>query len=184
MMRDARSEQDCSSGGEGFCASPETFEQFLSEHYDRIFAYAWRVLGNHADAEDLTQEVCLALPRKLAGYRGDCAPTTWLYRIVSNAAIDMLRRNAAVGRSKGAWADSLTLAAADGQKRTRDSQWLSQAMSTLPEDLRVTVALLVDADMSQAEAAQALDVAPGTIAWRMSEIKKRLKAVAKEECHD
>jgi len=184
MMRDARSAEDNAQKGEGFCTSPETFEKFLSEHYDRIFAYAWRVLGNHADAEDLTQEVCLALPRKLAGYRGDCAPTTWLYRIVSNAAIDMLRRNAAAGRSKGAWADSLALAAADGQKRTRDSQWLSQAMSALPEDLRVTAALLVDREMSQAEAAQALDVAPGTIAWRMSEIKKRLKAVAKEECHD
>lgn len=184
MMRDAQSDQDSSQEGEGLCASPEAFEQFLSEHYDRIFAFAWRVLGNHADAEDLTQEVCLALPRKLAGYRGDCAPTTWLYRIVSNAAIDMLRRNAAAGRSKGVWADSLALAAADGQKRTKDSQWLSQAMSALPEDLRVTAALLVDQEMSQAEAARALDVAPGTIAWRMSEIKKRLKAAAKEECDD
>ncbi len=183
-MRDAQTDANGQGEGIAFCATPEAFELFLSEHYDRIFGYAWRVLGNHADAEDLTQEVCLALPRKLAGYRGDCAPTTWLYRIVSNAAIDMLRRNASAGRSKGAWADSLSLAAADGRQRTKDSQWLSQAMSALPEDLRITAALLVDKEMTQAEVAQALDLAPGTVAWRMSEIKKRLKAVAKEECHD
>ena len=59
--------------------------------------------------------------------------------------------------------------------------WLGCTMRTLPVELRDTVALTLGEELSQAEAADVLGVSEGTIAWRMSEVKKRLRAVAKAE---
>lgn len=64
----------------------------------------------------------------------------------------------------------------------RDAQdWLATAMAALPPELRDTVALTLGEDMTQAEAAEVLGVSEGTVAWRMSEVKKRLRAVAQAE---
>ena len=57
--------------------------------------------------------------------------------------------------------------------------WLTTAMRALPEDLRDTLALVLD-DMTHAEAGEVLGVSEGTISWRISEAKKRLKMM--KEC--
>ena len=161
--------------------TPEEFESFLERHYDRIHAYAYRVLGSRHDAEDLAQDICLALPAKLRAFRGDCCITTWLYRVVANAAIDRLRKMKTRQASNAGWQDVLTSNAEDGREKQEALNWLSKAMTSLPDELRVTAALLVDEDLTQAQAAEILDVAPGTVAWRMSEIKRRLRKVAEED---
>ncbi len=58
--------------------------------------------------------------------------------------------------------------------------WLHNAMAHLPDDLRDTLALVLD-DLTQAQAAEILGVSEGTVAWRMSEVKKSLRALAEEE---
>ena len=54
-------------------------------------------------------------------------------------------------------------------------------MSALPEDLRDTAALTMGDEMTHAEAAEALGISEGTVSWRLSEIRKRLKAMRDEE---
>ncbi len=61
------------------------------------------------------------------------------------------------------------------------ADWLAQAMTRLSPELRDTVALVLGEEMTQGEAGVVLGVSEGTIAWRMSEVKKRLRAMAKEE---
>ena len=161
-----------------------SFETFVAEHYDRIFRYAWRILGDRDDAEDLTQDICLALPRKMAGFRGECSVTTWLYRIVSNAAVDVMRKTKRRTDACRAGQEALEEIASAGRDRTSAGTWLLEAMQALPEDLRLTAALLVEEDMTQAQAAEILDVAPGTVAWRMSQVKSRLKSIAGENGHE
>lgn len=166
------------------CTAPKSareFEDFLQANYDRIFSCAYRMLGSRVEAEDLTQDICMSLPRKLQGYRGDCSLRTWLYRVTTNAAIDRLRKMRAERTSASKWQDTLEVYAANGRERTARVDWLLGAMQKLPDDLRVTAALLVEEGITQAEAALALDISPGTIAWRMSEIKKALKHIAKED---
>ena len=60
------------------------------------------------------------------------------------------------------------------------ADWLTRAMTALPEDLRDTLALVLD-DMTHAEAATVLGVSEGTISWRVSEAKKRLRAIKQSE---
>ncbi len=156
------------------------FELLLARVYDRLFGLCFRLTGAKAEAEDLTQDICLALPGKLAGYRGDAKVTTWLYRVAVNAATDRRRRAASYSRAADGWADWEV----DRQKTVAEAaegvDWLYSAMAGLSPSLRDTLALVLD-DVTQAQAAEILGVSEGTIAWRVSEAKKMLREMKTRE---
>lgn len=157
------------------------FATLAGRHYDRLLGLAWRLTGNRADAEDLVQDILMALPRKLAGWRGDARFTTWLYRVAVNSAQDRRRRQAVRDKAAQGWGDWETARQAEiAAARTADA-WLHEAMALLPEDLRDTVALVLGEDLTQAQAAEVLGLSEGTIAWRMSEVRRRLRAIAAKE---
>jgi RNA polymerase sigma-70 factor (ECF subfamily) len=157
------------------------FAALLERHYDRVFGLAYRLTGSRAEAEDLTQDICAALPAKLRSWRGDARFTTWLYRVTVNAAHDQRRRRATHARAATGWGD-WEIARQDEMSEARAAQdWLTAAMAALPPELRDTVALTLGEDMTQGEAAAVLGISEGTVAWRMSEVKKRLRALAVKE---
>jgi RNA polymerase sigma-70 factor (ECF subfamily) len=67
--------------------SPITVEQVFRDYAPRIYHVARRMLGNDADAEDVTQDVLLQVVRKLDSFRGESALSTWLHRVTVNAAL-------------------------------------------------------------------------------------------------
>jgi RNA polymerase sigma-70 factor (ECF subfamily) len=71
-----------------------TIEGVFGCHASRIFNLAYRLLGNHADAEDVTQDVFLSVVRKLGEFRGRSDLRTWLYRVTTNAVLTHRRRSA------------------------------------------------------------------------------------------
>lgn len=152
------------------------FAALLNRHYDRLFALCWRLTGDRAEAEDLTQDICAALPGKLSLYRGQSKVTTWLYRVAVNAAHDRRRRRAAYVRATDGWGDWETARTAAEEEARDRAGWLAAALRQLPDDLRDTLALVLD-DVSQAEAGEILGISAGTVAWRVSEAKKRLRAI-------
>ncbi|MGJ8616420.1 MAG: RNA polymerase sigma factor [Sulfitobacter sp.] len=156
------------------------FSTLLERLYDRLFRLCFRLTGSQADAEDLTQDICAALPAKLSSYRGDAAITTWLYRLCVNAAHDRRRRAATHAKAATGWGDwELNRRAADAET-AEAADWLTQAMNTLPDDLRDTLALVLD-DMTHAQAGEILNVSEGTISWRISQAKKQLAQLHKED---
>lgn len=159
----------------------EAFSSLLERHYDGLFRLCFRLTGVQAEAEDLTQDICLALPAKLAQFRGEARFTTWLYRVAVNAAHDRRRRAATRARASEGWGDWGQNRQAELTETAQGLDWLTQAMRALPEDLRDTLALTLDAEMTQREAAEVLGVSEGTVAWRLSEVRKRLKAMREEE---
>ncbi len=64
-----------------------TPEQVFRDFAPRIYHIARRMLGNDADAEDVTQDVLLQVVRKLHTFRGDAQISTWLHRVTVNAAL-------------------------------------------------------------------------------------------------
>ena len=157
------------------------FEELLKLHYDRIFRFCFRLTGSREEAEDLTQDICLALPAKLKGFRGKARFTTWLYRVVMNAVHD--RRRRATSRTKAAegWGDWEVSRRAVATDRAANLAWLRRSMRTLPTDLRDTVALTLDDEMTHAQAGEVLGISEGTVSWRLSEVRKRLRAMWQEE---
>lgn len=158
----------------------EAFSSLLDRHYDRVFRLAFRLTGVAAEAEDLCQDVCAALPAKLAGFRSEARFTTWLYRVVVNAAHDRRRRYAVYARASEDWGDIERARQAEARETSEALDWLTAAMRHLPEELRDTVALVLD-EVTHAEAADVLGVSEGTVSWRMSEVKKRLRAMREAE---
>ncbi|MEM7519436.1 MAG: RNA polymerase sigma factor [Pseudomonadota bacterium] len=156
------------------------FGTLIERHYDRLFGLCFRLTGRQAEAEDLTQDICAALPGKIVAFRGQARFTTWLYRIAVNAAHDRRRRAATRDKASTGWGDWEINRRAEGDETRAALDWLSEAMRNLPEDLRDTLALILD-DMTQAQAAEVLGIAEGTVAWRISQAKKQLAALRMEE---
>ncbi len=73
---------------------PPTMEEVFRDYAPRIYNLARRMLGNDADAEDVTQDVLLQLMRKLDTFRGQSAFPTWLHRVTVNAALAHRRKRA------------------------------------------------------------------------------------------
>lgn len=71
---------------------PEAFEELYSINKRRVYSLCLRMVGNTAEAEDLTQEVFLQLHRKIATFRGESAFSTWLHRLAINVVLMHLRR--------------------------------------------------------------------------------------------
>lgn len=159
----------------------DAFAALLARHYDRVFALAFRLTGLRAEAEDLTQDICLALPAKLASYRAEARFSTWLYRVTVNATHDRRRRAATHRRAADGWGDWEIGRQAEIAANAKAQDWLAATMAGLPPELRDTAALTLGEDMTQAEAAEVLGISEGTVAWRMSEVKKRLRRVAQAE---
>jgi len=71
---------------------PRSFEMLYSLHKRRVYSLCLRMLGNVAEAEDLTQEAFLQLYRKIGTFRGDSAFSTWLHRLSVNVVLMHLRK--------------------------------------------------------------------------------------------
>jgi len=167
------------AGGDG-----AAFADLLERHYDRIFRMAFRLTGGADLAEDLTQDICAALPRKMAGFRGEARFTTWLYRVVFNAVEDARRRTASRRKAADGWGDVERMRREEAGEAAEGKEWLHAAMTELPQEMRETLALTLDEEMTHAEAAQVLGVSEGTVSWRMSEIRKRLRAIKERELQE
>ncbi len=157
------------------------FGVLIARHYDRVQGLAWRLTGNAAEAQDLAQDIFAALPVKLRHWRAEARFSTWLYRVVVNAAHDQRRRQSTRTRAADGWGD-WELARQDEILAERARlDWLTGAMARLSVELRDTVALVLGEELTQAQAGEVLGVSEGTIAWRMAEVKKRLRVMAQEE---
>jgi RNA polymerase sigma factor (sigma-70 family) len=161
----------------------EAFALLVGRVYDRVYAYAIRLTGNRADAEDLAQDLCAALPAKLQSFRGEARLTTWLYRITVNAARDRFRRRATYTKATEGWGDWEQARQAEIAEQAERRDWLTRAMGALSVDLRETLALVLDG-ISQAETAEILGIPEGTVAWRVSDAKKRLRALKEAEARE
>lgn len=152
----------------------QAFALLLERSYDRLFGLCFRLMGARAEAEDLCQDICAALPAKLVRFEGGSAFSTWLYRVAVNAAHDRRRRTATRTKAAEGWGDWEVNRTQANKEQAEAQEWLMQAVATLPDDLRDTVALVMD-ELTHREVGEVLGITEGTVSWRMSEVKKQLK---------
>lgn len=150
------------------------FSVLLDRHYGLIYRVGARMLGDGAEAEDLAQDVCVGLVTRLASYGGQSRFTTWLYRVVVNAARDAMRRNATRRRNEQEFVEQDGL----GHRQSgsgEDSIWLQQVLGRLSEELRSTVILVLAEGLRHAEAGKILGVSEATVSWRLHQARKQLR---------
>ena len=162
------------------CGDADAFSLLLERSYDRLFGLCYRLTGSQFEAEDLCQDICAALPAKLSRFEGGSAFSTWLYRVAVNASHDRRRRAMTHAKAATGWGDWEVNRTEANKEQAEAQDWLMRAIGELPDDLRDTVALVMD-DMNHREVGEVLGISEGTVSWRMSEVKKHLKAIKESE---
>ena len=126
-----------------------------------VHGHAWRMLGDQAEAEDVTQEAMLKLWRIAPDWRpGEAKVSTWLYRVTANLATDRLRRR----RRRPVDLDAIPEPEDDTpgverqlQDKTR-AHALREALSTLPDRQREAVVLRHLEGLANPEIAEVMGV--------------------------
>ena len=164
----------------------EAFRTLYELYKDRVFSIALYFFhGEHAVASDVTQQVFLKVMTSIGQYRGDAAFSTWLYRLVVNACLDVTRHRSA-DAAAAARAPHEAMAGTSSQEeayaRAQLASSVRAAISTLPPKFRVAVLLRYFDDLSYEEMAEALGCSMGTVASRLSRghkmLAERLKHVS------
>ncbi len=125
----------------------------------RVLGYAARLLGDRAEAEDVTQEAMLRLWRVAGQWRqGEARVTTWLYRVVTNLCTDRLRRRRGVGLDSIEEPADDAASAEDGLARAQRLAALQEALMRLPARQRQAVVLRHVEGLSNPEIAAVMEV--------------------------
>lgn len=151
------------------------FQQLLAQHYDMIYRVAYRFTGHRQDAEDVAQEVCIGLVRKLEIFRGDSSFSTWLYRVVVNSCRDYQKKSGSHRSLEQRYLEVEKHEQADHNETNKQIAWLYRHLSTMEESLKETAILVLTEERSHAEAGKILGCAESTISWRMHAVRQHLK---------
>ncbi len=152
---------------------PDAQRRVFEQHKDRVFSIALNYLeGDHAAAEDVTQEVFVKVFRAARTFRHDARISTWLYRITANACRDELRRRRRI-LLFGDVPTNLETSVDPDEPLEVDAK-LKAALGRLSPKLRIVVLLRHFDDLSYDEIATALNVTAGTVASRLNRAHKFL----------
>lgn len=166
----------------------DAFEALIDRHGRRIYNIAYRMAGNDADAKDLTQEAFIRIFRAFRRINPDASLESWLYRIVSNLYIDMLRRRPKV-RIESLDAPVMTPKGGEVQREVPDERadpaeevlntqldaGVQRALLALSPDLRAVVVLSDIDGYSYEEIGTMLHVPVGTVKSRLHRARRTLQ---------
>ena len=151
------------------------FESLLRLYEKKIYTLCRRMCGNDEDAQEAAQDAFLSLWRSAKSFRGDASLSTWLYRLATNACIDLLRRNRHIVERVSLDDEETTLELVDAAPlpeqalECKETQKLiSEGLAALPEEYRVILLLREAEGLSYAEIAEAMHMELGTVKSRIS----------------
>lgn len=162
-----------------------SFDQLVARAYPLVFNTAYRILGDYDLASDATQTAFVRAYRSLRSFRRSSSFTTWLYRIVSNVCLDIVRR-------QKRQAQSLTLQSEDEQFTEREipddraqpeqtaletelQAAVHRALGQLTPEHRMVLVLYDLAGFSYEEIAAMLSLPLGTVKSRLNRARLALR---------
>jgi RNA polymerase sigma-70 factor, ECF subfamily len=159
-------------------ATMPSWDELVRQHADRVYRLAYRLSGNHQDAEDLTQETFIRVFRSVQNYQ----PGTfegWLHRITTNLFLDMVRRRTRI-RMEALPEDYDRVPAdePDPEQIYHDSRLgpdLQAALDSLPPEFRAAVVLCDIEGLSYEEIGATLGVKLGTVRSRIHRGRQALR---------
>jgi RNA polymerase sigma-70 factor (ECF subfamily) len=163
------------------------FDALVERYHKQAYNIAYRMAGNHADAEDLTQEAFIRAFRFFGQYRRELPFDSWLYKIMSNVFIDKMRRkpkakirslDQPITTEDGeAQLDIPDTSAGPEEKilsKEMDNR-IQAALNTLPEAFRLAVIYADIEGLSYEEIAEATNTNIGTVRSRLHRGRRLLR---------
>ena len=159
------------------------FEELVRLYEKRVLALTQRMCKNPEDAAEAAQEAFFAAWRGLKNFRGDSSFSTWIYRLASNACVDLLRREgkqqAAVSLDDGELNLDVPSAAASPQEeaeRRELREQIEEGLRALPPEYRAALVLREIQQLRYDEIGEALGVDIGTVKSRINRGRKKLRS--------
>jgi RNA polymerase sigma-70 factor, ECF subfamily len=193
LERENESEQDLRLIQRAQAGDTGAFRLLVERHQRRVFAIALGLVRDEQDAREIAQEAFLRVHKGLAQFHGGSSFFTWLYRIVTNLSIDLMRKPSrreaelhfALESDDGE--SPLLPAAADADpfdvvRRGQISTRIQDALAQLPPYHRGVILMREVEGMSYEEMAEAMQVSKGTIMSRLFHARKKLQR-ALSDCH-
>jgi len=163
--------------------SQRAFE-ILFDRYERtVFVMALQMVGNREDALDVSQMAFAKAFTNLAGFDARRRLAPWLFRIVRNQCVDLLRRRKNQTLRSAAGAEQFPACTADPSALVRGDEIKQQiwsAMNRLAIHEREALVLREFHDMRYKEIATVLDVPIGTVMSRLSAARRKLRSLLEE----
>jgi RNA polymerase sigma-70 factor, ECF subfamily len=158
------------------------FAQILRTYETTIFNYVYRIVGDRALAEDLTQEVFVRVFQALPRFSLRCKFTTWLFQVTKNRVLDELRARDRRPQSVVAIEEAPRLEIVDPpveRLETIEAVW--RAVRELNPDLKMALLLRDVAGMPYNEIADSLEITLATVKWRIFKAREEVQqALARE----
>ena len=166
------------------------FDRLVERYHKQAYNIAYRMTGNHADAEDLTQEAFVRAFRFFGNYRRDWPFDNWLYKIMSNLFVDDLRRRPKahlqsldqpldLSGSSGDVYLEIPDVGANPERMVMShelDEHIQRALSSLPNDFRMTVILADIEGLSYEEISAVMNCSLGTVRSRLHRGRKLLRS--------
>lgn len=151
----------------------------VSRYEKPIFNAAYRMLGNRAEASDVTQSVFLKVFEHLDGYESKHRFFSWIYRIALNASIDQLQRRRASESDDEDFIENRAVSATAGPDELVDASQLHDvvqaALMELQQDYRAVIVLRHFAECSYEQMAEVLHIPEKTVKSRLYSARQVLK---------
>jgi len=161
-------------GGEFVSPLEADFAAFVRQHREAVYRVAKRMTHHHEDADDLVQETFLRAYASRSQFRSEASTSTWLYRIVTNLALNHLRRRARFRRVAALFrVESKTVQPPVDQDETKRA--VQEALETLPLQQRAVVVLFDMEGLSAAQVSEILGVPEGTVRSRLHHARRHLR---------
>ncbi len=151
---------------------PSSFDDIVMENSDFVYNVAYKMMGNAHDAEEVAQDAFLSAYRSYGRFRGESRVTTWLYRITVNAALMRLRREKRTRALNRVGVENLEVPSwmdepESSALRSELGEKIQEGISQLQPELRAAVVLRDVSGLSNAEAAEALDITVSSLKSRL-----------------
>jgi len=154
----------------------ERQNRFVSDNLRRIFVQIYRIVGNTADAQDLTQEAFIKALQRQEQLKDDLKAAHWLSRIATNTAIDFLRRHGRVAETE---VDPQTRSWDESPEqmllRSEHREYLEDGLRLLTARERAALILRDVEGCSAEEVAQQLDCSKATVRSHIANARIKLR---------
>lgn len=158
------------------------FEALIRLHEKKVYTLCRRMCRNEDDALEAAQDAFLAVWRGIGEFRADAAFSTWLYRLATNACLDLLRREKKRGGDVSLDDEEARLDPADAAPQPEEAairadtqRMVREALYALPDDHRQVLLLRETEQLSYQEIADVTGLELGTVKSRINRARQALR---------
>ncbi len=166
--------------------TPGAFDLIVERHRRSVYQLCYRFVGNHEDANDLSQDVFLRAYRGLRSFRNQASIATWLYRIGVNVCLNRVNAPTTLGKltdpiADRQFADHGAMSASDALLKNERAARVRAAIAQLPRKQRATLILRTYHELSHQEIADILGSSVGAVKANFFHALGSLKKILGED---